>query len=258
MPPLLDIAGLNVGFGLNHVLHDVSIRVNDKERVGLFGPNGHGKTTLLETVAGLQHAWSGEIQFDEQAIQTWAPRTIVEHGLILVLQGSILFPRMTVQENLWLGSYSKGSWKKRRQTVDLVYDLFPRLAQRRSQLCRTLSGGERQMLAIGAGMMADARLLMLDEPTHGLAPKLKAELRDAIVKIGEAGVTLIVVEQDMAFLLSIADRLYMVQDGRVALETSEDLDREHILNMYFGGSSPGKPSPALSGGRGTDNGGLVE
>jgi branched-chain amino acid transport system ATP-binding protein len=242
MPVLLEAERIDVAFGQVQILHDASVSLNEGERIGLFGPNGHGKTTLLETISGLHRPRHGVVRFDGEEIQGLPPRAIVERGLVHVPQGNTLFPRMTVQENLYLGGFNKRVWKQRRGRIELVYEVFPRLRERRDQLCRTLSGGERQMLAVGAGLMADARVLMLDEPTLGLAPKLKDELREAIGRIAKSGVPMVIVEQDVEFLLGLADRLYLIQDGRVALETSRDdhdLDHAKILDMYFGGFAAG-------------------
>lgn len=240
--PLLQVTDLSVTLGDVQILHNVNIAVEDDGQIGLFGPNGHGKTTLLETISGLHRPSSGSITFEGEEIQTLSPGAIVDRGLIHVPQGNTLFPRMTVLENLQLGAYSKRTWSGRDMRVKEVFELFPRLAERSSQLCRTLSGGERQMLAVGVGLMGDAKLLMLDEPTLGLSPRLKNELREAISRIANTGVPFIVVEQDVEFLLGLAKRLYLIQDGRVALETTAGdsrLKHSEILDMYFG-RTPGQ------------------
>lgn len=253
MTMLLEVDALSVSFGDVTILHDVAITLESDERIGLFGPNGHGKTTLLETISGLHKPRRGRVCFAGEEIQGLTPRAIVERGLIHVPQGNTLFPRMTVQENLALGAYSKRARKRRRQNAETVYQLFPRLAERRTQLCRTLSGGERQMLAVGVGLMGDAELLLLDEPTLGLAPNLKDELRDAIAQFAETGVPLILVEQDVEFLLSLANRLYVIQDGQVAMTTDAHdrcLDYAEILRMYFGQANPSRSALPLQTNRG--------
>jgi len=182
--------------------------------------------------------WNGEIYFDGEVISGKSPLDIVDRGIIQVPQGNTLFPRMTVFENLMLGAYARKAWKKRKESQEKVFELFPPLAKRRSQLCRTLSGGERQMLAVGAGLMGDARLLMLDEPTLGLAPKVKDELCQAISKIATTGMPLILVEQDVEFLLDLTERLYLIEEGQVIHEQSHDsdlLEHNKIMEMYFGG-----------------------
>jgi branched-chain amino acid transport system ATP-binding protein len=240
MPPkLLEICDLKVGYGEVEVLRGISLHLDAGERIGLFGPNGHGKTTLLQTISGLNKPWQGEIHFNGEIISGKSPLDIVARGIIQVSQGNTLFPRMTVSENLMLGAYARKAWKKRKQSQEKVLELFPRLAERRAQLCRTLSGGERQMLAIGVGLMGDAKLLMLDEPTLGLAPKVKDELYQAIGKIVATGMPIILVEQDIEFLLGLTERLYLLQDGQFILEQtrgSDILEHNKIMEMYFGRS----------------------
>lgn len=238
-PKLLEICDLKVGYGEVEVLRGISLHLDTGERIGLFGPNGHGKTTLLQTISGLHNPWAGEIKFNGEIINGKNPLDIVDKGIIQVPQGNTLFPRMSVFENLMLGAYARKAWKKRKESLEKILELFPLLAERRAQLCRTLSGGERQMLAIGVGLMGDASLLMLDEPTLGLAPKVKDELYQAIGKIVATGMPIILVEQDIEFLLGLTERLYLLQDGKFILEQSRDSDAlEHnkIMEMYFGNS----------------------
>src|SRR5262245_14541272 len=165
---LLQVENLVSGYGKAEVVRSLSIQVDAGERVGLFGPNGHGKTTLLRTISGLIPSKSGEIRFQGENIKGLSPRRIVERGLIHVPQGNTLFPFMTVMENLLLGAYSKRSSITRSENLDKVYALFPRLKERKKQRARTLSGGERQMLSIGVGLMGMPTLLVLDEPSLGL------------------------------------------------------------------------------------------
>lgn len=245
--PLLEVSDLHVSYGDAQVLRGVSIYLHDHESIGLFGPNGHGKTTLLQTISGLIRPRQGTIRFAGEVITGLNPRAIVERGIIQVPQGNTLFPRMTVHENLLLGAYARRAWAKRRESMERVFDLFPRLAERRRQLCRTLSGGERQMLAVGVGLMGDARLLMLDEPTLGLAPKVKDELREAIGRIAATGLPLVLVEQDIEFLLSLTARLYLIEQGRVVLEQScaeGFLEHQQIMEMYFGSAAGGAAAAA--------------
>ena len=238
-PKLLEICDLKVGYGEAQVLRGVSLHLDAGERIGLFGPNGHGKTTLLQTISGLLKPWKGEIYFNGEIISGKSPLDIVHKGIIQVPQGNTLFPRMTVFENLMLGAYAHMAWKRRKENLEKVIELFPRLAERRAQLCRTLSGGERQMLAIGVGLMGNASLLMLDEPTLGLAPKVKDELYQSIGKIVATGMPIILVEQDIEFLLGLTERLYLLQDGQFKLEQSRGsdvLEHNKIMEMYFGNS----------------------
>ncbi|MFN8591934.1 MAG: ABC transporter ATP-binding protein [Thermomicrobiales bacterium] len=227
------------GYGGVVVLHDISLAVGQGERVGLFGPNGHGKTTLLRTISGLIRPRSGTITYGNDEITRLAPRQIVDRGLVHVPQGNTLFPRMTVMENLLLGAYASRAWPQRKENLEKVFALFPKLQQRQNQLSRTLSGGERQMVSLGVGLMGAPGLLMLDEPTLGLAPKIKDELAEAIAAIAATGVTMIVVDQDIELLLGVCQRLYFIENGRVSLETAEGaaLDRQQILEMYFGAVS---------------------
>jgi branched-chain amino acid transport system ATP-binding protein len=233
---LLKIDGLSAGYGRVEVLRSISIDVGRDERVGLFGPNGHGKTTLLRTISGLIRPTRGSITFDEREITRLPPDAIVSRGLIHVAQGNTLFPRMSVLENLMLGAYSGRAWPHRAENLERVFSLFPILKERSKQLARTLSGGQRQMASIGIGLMGMPTLLMLDEPTLGLAPKVKDELAGAINEIVDSGVSMIIVDQDIELLLAVCGRLYLVEQGRVSLETKrgEQLSEEDVLEMYFG------------------------
>jgi branched-chain amino acid transport system ATP-binding protein len=232
----LDVDRVTAGYGKVVVLHDVSIAVGPGERVGLFGPNGHGKTTLLRTISGLIRPTSGTIAFDGAQLTTLSPRQIVDRGLVQSPKGNTLFPRKTVLEKLTLGAYADRSWSQRRESMERVFAIFPKLAQRQQQLARTLSGGERQMVSIGMALMGQPSLLMLDEPTLGLAPKIKDELAEAIAAIVASGVTMLIVDQDIELLLGVCRRLYFIENGRVSLETREGerIDRQQILEMYFG------------------------
>jgi len=234
--PILEIANLEAGYGRTQVLRGVNLTLRDGERIGLFGPNGHGKSTLLRTISGLLKPWQGTIHLRGKSIGGAQPRAVVDRGLIHVPQGNVLFPQLTVAENLRLGAYCRRARPKRDENLARVLELFPRLAERRRQLGRTLSGGERQMLAIGVGLMGAPTLLMLDEPTLGLAPKLKDELLEAIGKISAEGVPLVLVEQDVEFLVSLTDRLYMINHGAVTLDvaSTDRLDHGEIMQMYFG------------------------
>jgi branched-chain amino acid transport system ATP-binding protein len=233
---LLRIDGLDAGYGRTQVLRGLDLAVAEGEHLGLFGPNGHGKTTLLRTVSGLIAPSAGTIQFRGTRISGLDPRKIVDLGIIHVPQGNTLFPGLTVRENLEMGAYAGRARAGREARLLRVLKLFPVLDERRSQRSRTLSGGERQMLAIGVGLMGDPRILMLDEPTLGLAPRIKEILLAAIAEIGRSGVTIVLVDQDVEFLLELTDRLCLVERGRVAYQasSSDALDDRSILSMYFG------------------------
>lgn len=233
---LFQVEGLVSGYGKIDVVRSLSMHVDEGEHVGLFGPNGHGKTTLLRTVSGLIPAKAGKISFRGEDISNFDARAIVERGLIHVPQGNQLFPQMTVQENLTLGAYVRRADSRKAGNFEKVFALFPRLEERRSQQARTLSGGERQMLSIGVGLMGMPELLILDEPSVGLAPLIKEELARAIAEIASTGVTMIVVDQDVELLLGICERLYLIEKGVVSLETADvsQVDQAEILEMYFG------------------------
>ena len=232
----LDVRALNAGYGRVPVLHGISFAIAKGENVGLIGPNGHGKSTLFRTLSGLLRAWSGTVTFLGEDITNRPAAEIVERGLIHVPQGNTLFPDLTVQENLSLGAFAKGPRAERRRSIERVFALFPRLAERRGQRCRTLSGGERQMVAIGCGLMGVPNLLILDEPTLGLSPKLKTDLRDAVAEIIRSGVQTIIVEQDPEFLQTLATRILLVSEGAVHTEISGagGLEHKRIVEMYFG------------------------
>ena len=234
--PILDVREVSVGYGKTQVLWDISLTVPQDQQIGLFGPNGHGKTTLLRTVSGLLRPWSGEVHLKGERIDRAMPRAIVDRGVIHVPQGNVLFSELTVAENLRLGAYCRRARPRMADNLARVFDLFPRLKERRRQQAKTLSGGERQMLAIGAGLMGEPLMLMLDEPTLGLAPKLKDELLEAIADVARSGVPLMLVEQDLEFLLALTDHLYMINHGVVAfdLDSKEGLDHDQIMQMYFG------------------------
>lgn len=236
MTELLQVEGLQAGYGRIAILHGVSMATTDGRNIGLFGPNGHGKTTLLRTVSGLERAWHGIVRFDGMDITRLPARRIVELGLVHVPQGNRLFPDLTIRETLRLGAWPRRARADEARNLERVVDLFPKLRERWEQKVRTLSGGERQMVSLGVALMSHPRLLILDEPTLGLAPLLKNELRVAIRRISDDGVVLVVVEQDVEFLLGLADHLYLINHGEVAAEIrpGETMDHSAIMNMYFG------------------------
>jgi branched-chain amino acid transport system ATP-binding protein len=239
MTRLLDISGVEAGYGAVPVLHSISLHVGTGESIGLFGPNGHGKTTLLRAISGLLRPTSGTISFDGKDITAARPPAIVEAGLVHAPQGNTLFGNMKIGETLELAAIGRRARKDAKRHLEEVYALFPRLGERKGQLARTLSGGERQMLSIGCALMCVPRLLMLDEPTLGLSPRLKEELAEAIGKISKNGVPLVVVEQDVEFLLSLTDRLYLVEHGAVVREIDRDNAPDHaeVMKLYFGEGS---------------------
>ena len=239
MTALLEVAAVRAGYGGVSVLNGLSLRVDEGESIGLFGPNGHGKSTLLRTISGLVRANEGRIRFEGAEITHRRPADIVAAGLVHSPQGNTLFRDMAVAETLELAAFTPRARAERDRRLRDVYGLFPRLGERGKQLARTLSGGERQMLSIGCAMMCAPRLLMLDEPTLGLSPRLKQELAEAITAIAVSGIPLVVVEQDVEFLLQLADRLYMIEHGEIAREIGRANAPDHaeIMQLYFGGGS---------------------
>jgi branched-chain amino acid transport system ATP-binding protein len=227
---------LAVFYGDVQALWDVSLQVNEGEIVTLLGANGAGKTTTLHTISGLLRPHQGSITFQDQALHRASPQGIVEAGLIHIAEGRELFPHMTVLENLELGAFPKRARRLRWQSLAYVLDLFPRLRERQPQMAGTLSGGEQQMLAIGRGLMARPRLLMLDEPSLGLAPLMVAELFACIRRIHAEQVTILLVEQNVHQALDLADRAYVLENGRTVRTgtAAELLADDAIQTAYLG------------------------
>jgi len=218
------------------VIWSVSFEVNRGEIVALLGANGAGKSTILNTVSGLLTPASGSITFEDQRLDQVPAHKVIEHGIAHVPEGRRLFPEMTVRENLIMGSLTPKAKAKRNETIEWVFGLFPRLREREKQMAGTLSGGEQQMLAVGRGLMALPKLIMLDEPSLGLAPILVAEIFNIIERIQQEGVTVLVVEQNTKHTLEICHRGYVLENGRVVLGGTgqELLDNEHVKQAYLG------------------------
>jgi len=234
---LLKVEEINVSYGLVQVLYNVGFHVEKEECVALLGSNGAGKTTLLKTLSGLLQATSGRISFLNTPIDHLHPSVRVESGLIQVPEGGRIFPYMTVWENLLMGaSGQKEAWKVRHHSMERVLTLFPIIKERRNNQARLLSGGERQMLVIGRGLMALPRLLMVDEPSLGLAPKILLEIFNTLRVLRKEGVTILISEQNVQQALRIADRGYVLENGRVVMDSSSEgiLNSEHIRKAYLG------------------------
>ena len=212
---MLEVSGLTAGYGAATVLQDVSISVDEGKFVVVTGPNGHGKTTLLRVLSGLLPADRGEIAFLGERLNGRSAASIVARGLVHIPQGDLLFVDLTVEQNLYMGAYLRDAWKGRRERIRRVYELFPRLEERRTQQARTLSGGERRMLGIGRGLMSRARMLMVDEPALGLAPVLVQEVYATLEHIARSEATVLLVEETLANARDIADYVYLMDTGRI-------------------------------------------
>ena len=233
---MLEVDHIQASYHRVPALHDVSLRLKRGEIVAIVGGNGNGKSTTLRAIAGLNRLDAGRITLENRDIGTLAPHDRVRLGISLVPEGRRLFPRLTVARNLELGAYTRVDSAEVAASLQQVYALFPVLEERQRQLAGTMSGGEQQMLAIGRGLMARPQLLLLDEPSWGIAPKLVTKIIDTIVAINASGVSIVLVEQNLRRALSIADRAYVIQTGRTVLEGSgqELLDSELVKQAYLG------------------------
>jgi branched-chain amino acid transport system ATP-binding protein len=233
---VLEIKNIDVFYGDVQVIWDISFNVKQGEIVALIGANGAGKSTTLKTISGILRPRKGEIHFNDIPIHKVEPYKLIEIGLVHVPEARRLFVEMSVEENLDMGSLKGEAKKEREITKQLVFDLFPRLLERRRQLAGTLSGGEQQMLAIGRGLMAKPKLQMFDEPSLGLSPILVKDIFNVIKKIKEEGTTVLIVEQNVKQTLAIADRAYVLENGKIALQGTgaELLNNEHVRTAYLG------------------------
>jgi ABC-type branched-subunit amino acid transport system ATPase component len=233
---VLELRGLEAAYGDVPALSGVTLRVGAGEIVALLGPNGAGKSTLLGCVSGLVRPRAGSISWEGENLLTIAPHLIVERGLAVVPEGRRLFGSMTVEDNLELGAFSPRARAARRESLARVFALFPDLRARRRQVVRALSGGQQQMVAVGRALMASPRLLMLDEPSLGIAPQLVRAILDALVEINRAGVAILLVEQNVRAALTLAHRAYLLVGGRVVGEgTGADLLGDpHVRRAYLG------------------------
>lgn len=234
---MLKVDDINVYYGNIRALNGMSLEVNDGEIVTLIGANGAGKSTLLKTISGLLKPKMGKILYKDQSISGKPVQSIVKMGISHVPEGRRVFANMSIEENLQLGAYLRKDKDGIKKDMEKVYELFPRLLERKKQLSGTLSGGEQQMLAMGRALMAKPQLLLLDEPSMGLAPILVKQIFSIIQEINKTGTTILLVEQNANLALSIADRAYVVETGRIVLSgTAEELNAsEEIKKAYLGG-----------------------
>jgi branched-chain amino acid transport system ATP-binding protein len=233
---LLSINNIDVYYSNLQVLWDISLEVKSGEIVAIAGANGAGKTTLLKTISGVLHPAQGSISFEGDEISTMNAYDIVGRGISQVPEGRQLFPEMTVTQNLNIGSYNRVARANRDQNLARVYELFPVLKERRNQLAKTLSGGEQQMVAIGRGLMANPKVMIIDEMSLGLSPLIVSELFQVLDEIRNRGVTILLVEQNVWQTLHKADRAYVIETGRIVLSgrAIDLMDEEDVRNAYFG------------------------
>jgi len=233
---ILNVNHIDVFHGTFQALWDVSLQVREGEMLALIGANTSGKSTLLDTISGLLHPARGRIEFEEREITRLDPYEIVEMGVTQIPEGRRVFPGVSVFDNLLIGSYNRKAREKKGENLEKVYEFFPILRERRKQIAKTLSGGEQQMLVIARGLMADPKLMLIDEMSLGLAPIVINELFGALKEIRERGITILFVEQNVRRTLQEADRAYILETGRVVLSgSSSDLqEEEQVKKAYFG------------------------
>ncbi len=233
---MLKVDNLHTFYGQIEALKGISIEVHEGEIVTLIGANGAGKSTTLKTISGQLSPKEGTVEFQGSDVSGLAPHTVTGLGIIQVPEGRHIFPRMTVEENLEMGAFLRNDTAEIKADMEMVYGLFPRLRERRSQKGGTLSGGEQQMLAMGRGLMARPKLLMLDEPSMGLAPVIVDIIFETIERVNKEGMTILLVEQNAAMALQVADRGYVLETGTIALEGggAELLTNEQVRKAYLG------------------------
>lgn len=231
---LLEVKNLDAGYGYLQILRNVSLSVNTGEYVCIVGPNGAGKSTTMKAIAGLIKPMGGKIVFNGEDITGLPAYDVTQKGIAFVSEEMNLFVNMTVQENLLMGAYTIKDKKAQQDRLDFVFDLFPRLAERKNQLAGTMSGGERKMLAIGRGMMSNPSMMLVDEPSFGLAPQLTENVFDSLDVLIQSGVTIMLVEQNVTKTLSVTDRAYVLENGKIGLEgKSEDVAEDSYVKKVF-------------------------
>ena len=233
---MLEVENVSAAYGLIQILWDVSFKIREKEIVSIIGPNGAGKTTLVKTIMGLLPAKNGTIRFKGENIEKLPTYEIVKKGVTLIPEGREIFPRMTIEENMLLGAYTINDKNAVKESKERIYQIFPVLKKKEKALAQTLSGGEQQMLVICRSLMSNPELLILDEPSLGLAPIIVGKVLDTLRKINEEGVTILLVEQNIRDSLNIADRGYVLEEGKIIIEGKgrELLSNEHIKEVYLG------------------------
>jgi branched-chain amino acid transport system ATP-binding protein len=239
---LLETSHLCVDYGGVHALRDVTVAIPDKQVVAIIGANGAGKSTLLKTIAGLVRQSAGPVRLDGEDISTLRPHERLDRGIVLCPEGRRLFPELTVYENIRMGAYRMRDSRRFRERLDFLYDIFPRVAERARQVAASLSGGEQQMVAIARALISEPRILMLDEPTLGLAPKLILEVANLVQKIKAEGITVVLVEQNAKLALKISDYAFVLETGAVTLEgtSAELLANDRVQQAYLGGEEVGE------------------
>ena len=233
---MIKVSNLNAFYGQFHVLKDVSITVEEKGVIVVLGPNGHGKSTLLKSICGLAEKTNGEILLNDTSLIDLPSEKIVDLGVTYIAETRELFPNMTVVENLKLGAYSKHARPFEAENLEKVFDLFPRLADRKKQMASTMSGGEAKMLAIARGLMSNAKFLAIDEPSLGLQPNLRTEVFNTIRKINDQGMTILLVEQNIPQIAELASKVYVLEEGRISFEGSKDeaISDDHLKEIFLG------------------------
>lgn len=236
-PPLLQIKNIETGYGGQKVLRGISFDVPAASIVTLIGPNGHGKTTLLRAVSGLVKLWGGEVLLEGENIAGRRVHQIVEKGIVHIPQGDMLFSDMSVYDNLMMGAYPAAAYAAVPERLQTVFKLLPRLDERRDQVASTLSGGERRMLAIGRGLMANGKLLLIDEPSLGLAPLVIDQIYEIIADLKSRGMSILLVEENASRVIGVADKVHLLDDGKIVWSGSpaEMEENQDILETYLGG-----------------------
>ncbi|HEY3345470.1 MAG TPA: ABC transporter ATP-binding protein [Anaerolineaceae bacterium] len=234
---MLQVDGIDVAYGDVQVLKNVHLEVNEKELVAVIGANGAGKTTLINAISGVLKPQKGSITFLGKRISSYPANRVVAEGIVQVPEGRLLFPEMTVRENLEMGGYLLKKQQAVRERLDSVYALFPRLAEREKQAAGTMSGGEQQMVAIGRALMSDPKMIMFDEPSLGLAPKLVMSIFEMVLHINkQLGITVLLVEQNVQYSCQISDKAFVMENGEIVLQGTgaEMLKNEHVRRAYLG------------------------